>query len=43
MIVDADNIMRFPFDPVQLHVEPGDRCSTCLQMPANPLCWAPLH
>lgn len=23
LIVDADNIMRFPFDPVELKVEPG--------------------
>lgn len=27
MIVDADNIMRFPFDPVQLRVEPGGTLS----------------
>ena len=27
MIVDADNIMRFPFDPVQLRVEPGTQFS----------------
>ena len=23
LIVDADNIMRFPFDPLELKVEPG--------------------
>jgi hypothetical protein len=25
LIVDADNIMRFPFDPVELKVQPGGR------------------
>lgn len=33
LIVDADNIMRFPFDPVELKVQPGVYQGTPMQAP----------
>jgi hypothetical protein len=39
LIVDADNIMRFPFDPVQLRVEPGARTQELMPLPFLAFQW----